>query len=681
MIGQFCFPTCGVGQSCDDAAQSCQGGTCLFTTCDAHLGFGTVCDSSGSGSQDGTCTPFFVLEGQAQLDLPDGGNFGICYKSGHALIDGACAVDPVPRTDIDRLCPVGAICDPYSGSEGICQVTCDVNAAGQNVGDYPACPAGSYCDEVFANFGACSPGAADSGQAAGNCAPLSGDGGRCITSVDCEDSLVCSQAYDGGSCVAPSIPTIVACSSSGAACGLVGDAPCCGFCVGGQCKDLDQVPCASTPGASCTGASDCCLDLACVDGSCQPTCGQENAACDPAHGSGDCCIGLGFTCQGYGLDAGAPYECNNIYSFANLVSCMPYCSVRGPSECELGSPCSLGGTPGMPVDPCAAAGLVCDADLNVCARPSLGSFIGEPCLPGGPACGGPTELTNSNVKIVCVPDAGRYGNLGPLCLELCQSTKDCLLPGDACDPDQFSPPACQPSDSTSATCTKPFQACDSAGSADGLCELNYSGGPLCVQRTLDGGGPGSACSIWAIRENPAFCDTADFCNGGLCVPVCNAGTSKPFPPVPNPVCPAGQRCVDAYARDTDSADMGFCVTNCDFLSDGGGGCVPPDGGVPQVCLPDLIFGTDDDGGICGAGIVNPLPIGAPCTPYVNGTITPSPCVAGALCLNPPAGGNICTRICMLGTKCPGGAACQPINLAAGEYSTVTGACYMEPDAG
>jgi hypothetical protein len=488
-----------------------------------------------------------------------------------------------------------------------------------------------------------------------------------VTSVDCIAGLVCLSSQDGGTCQQPTIPAIVGCGSKGSNCGGAADAPCCGFCVQGTCKDLGEVPCATYVGAPCNGPSDCCSFLSCDAGTCQATCGGENAPCNPANGNGDCCVQLGQTCQGYGGDGGTPYECNNGYAVQPGTGCATYCAVGGPPECQLGAPCEPASTG---LDNCVAAGLFCDPGFDVCVGPERGDL----CIQGGPPCGGPVELVNTNVQMVCVSGLAGFG--GPVCSDLCASTKDCFKSGDACDTSS-TPPICVPAFLVQS-CTGPFGTCDSAGTNDGICEpYNDNGGIVgwCTQANPDGGGPGTVCSISANRENPAFCDTADLCNGGICVPICNAGTGT------DRHCDAGQRCIPLNGQTSDVQDMGYCVTDCDFLSDGG--CIPPDGGTAEVCLPDLLFGYgDDDMGICAGQTANPLPVGATCTPLnANGIVTPSPCVAGAACINPPTGGNFCTQLCIIGTACPNGTDCQSINITAGLYSSVTGACFLHNDAG
>jgi hypothetical protein len=137
-------------------------------------------------------------------------------------------------------------------------------------------------------------------------------------------------------------------------------------------------------------------------------------------------------------------------------------------------------------------------------------------------------------------------------------------------------------------------------------------------------------------------------------------------------------CASAFGQTGDTDDMGYCVTPCDFID--GGGCKAPDGGLPQVCFPNLfVVGPPDNGsGVCAGQVQNPLPVGSPCNPVDGNYGVPSPCVAGAICWNNPVpgGGNFCDQLCLLSnSNCAAGTTCHNMMLAAGVYSSVTGVCY------
>ncbi len=503
----------------------------------------------------------------------------------------------------------------------------------------------------------------------GPCPAPSDIGGPCVTSVDCYAELVCTSDQGGGTCQTPAFPPISACLSVGTHCGGATDGICCGVCVNSACRDIGTTPCGSYTGAPCAATSDCCRDWACFGGGCQPLCGLENAPCDPANGNADCCVGEGLTCQGYGGDGGAPYECNNYYIVPAGEGCVTYCAAGGPPECELGAPCN---PTASGLDNCVAAGLYCDSLNDVCVQPEYGDL----CTEGGPPCGAGINYTNSNVTIQCIPNV--YS--GPACLQTCGSTKDCLFGGDSCCT-TCTPSVCEFTPILSP-CTTFFGSCDLQETGDGLCEPINLQGTLegyCYQATTDGGKTGSACEVFANRQNPGFCDTTDTCSGGMCVPVCNVGTAGNGPACPD----SNMVCVPEFGQTTDSDDFGYCVTPCDFVD--GGGCTPPDGGVPEVCIPGLLLvGLPDvSTGYCIAQVADPVPVGSPCTPVDGSIAIPSPCVAGAICWNNPVpgGGFFCDRLCLVGTKCPDGTDCQMVNIAAGVYSSITGVCYPPGDAG
>ena len=509
-------------------------------------------------------------------------------------------------------------------------------------------------------------GGTSGGSSTGRCDSVpSGPGGSCVTTADCPTGSVCTSDHGGGICIAEGIPAPDACLPGASACGQTGDPPCCGFCRNSSCVDISAAPCSSKAGTPCRENIDCCVNLACVSDAgqqtCQPSCGQENDVCNPAHGNADCCVGLGLACQGYaGGDAG-PFECNNQYAVVAGGGCASMCSEKGPPECQLGSPCD----PSVQPDNCVPAGLYCDLSNDVCEGP----LEFDLCLPGGPACGLDSSLANSRLEPVC---AATMYTTAPICAELCDTTADCLHPDDACCT-ACSPPVCLPG-WLIQPCTDFFGACDAQGTNDGICApYNFQGMQLgvCIQATASGGGLGSACAVNGNRENPGFCDTSHICTTGFCGPACNSGTAKDLP-CPDP---ANQICVPVYGETTDSDDFGSCYTKCDFLSDAG--CSAPDGGVPQVCVPGLVYGLGDANlGVCAAQAPDPAPIGAPCTAVDGIIITPSPCVQGGVCYNNPVpgGGSFCDQPCLVGDKCPNGSDCQPISFA-GQFTSVVGVCF------
>jgi hypothetical protein len=525
--------------------------------------------------------------------------------------------------------------------------------------------AGSTASSTTGFFGTAT---SSGGGTSGSCLPDSGLGGPCLTTADCGNGsgLICSSDHGGGACVVPEFPPLVACASAGTGCGPSADAGCCGLCIDGGCDDLAHWPCQDYPGAPC-GEVACCQLLSCVNGACQPSCGQETAPCDPDAGNGDCCIALGFTCQA-SSDGRTVYACNNIFSVPPGGGCVSAC-IQGRTECELGAPCD----PFQFPDNCAPAGLACDPNLDVCTRP----YETDACIQGGPPCAPNSYLLNSLATEVCAVVPSAFAK--PVCAQLCQSTGDCVDPSTYCCT-TCSPPVCIPSYFSPESC-QPFGVCNSEGTHDGLCvpftvplQLTFG---WCLQVIVDGGGPGSSCNTYASRENPAFCDTSDWCIVGMCAPICNAGThggmdSHP----PGPFCPDSnrQKCISAFGQLADSSDFGFCLTSCALFPDAGEPrCLPSDGGAPQGCVPLYVFGLNDDviGGCAGMS-TSAAAIGQPCTQPLGG---PSACSEGSLCYHEPTGGTYCDRVCLLGTACSDGSKCQPYALAPGLSSSKTGICF------
>ncbi len=529
--------------------------------------------------------------------------------------------------------------------------------------------AGSTASGTSGARGSSTSSGVSSGGSGGSCHPDSGLGGQCTTTADCElhSGLICSSDHGEGICTVPTIPVVGACAPLGAPCDGA-DSGCCGICFDGGCRDFQSSPCQDYPGAPCSSSTPCCELLNCTGETCQPTCGQENAICNPDAGNGDCCIGLGYTCEPT-IDGGSVYECNNIYAVIPGGGCIPGCAEGDREQCELGSPCDPDHRP----DNCGAAGLACDPNLDVCTRP----YSNDACIQGGPPCVGNSYFLDSLADMACVVVPQAYAK--PVCVQSCQSTNDCVDPSTYCCTTCY-PPACIPSYLSMEPCQF-FQPCDTQESNDGLCAPYTASGAStvgwCLQATHDGGGPGSSCDTYATRENPAFCDTADWCIAGLCMPICNAGVngggaSSP----PGPFCSNAdtQECVSAFGQIADDSDLGFCLTTCDlFAIDGGSGCPSASGGSLQGCFPLAVIGLDDQltGGCLGvAG--SAARVGQVCTQPAGG---PSACEEGSLCYPEPNGGSFCDAICQLHTECGDGSSCQAYELAPGYFSSVTGVCF------
>jgi hypothetical protein len=487
--------------------------------------------------------------------------------------------------------------------------------------------------------------------------------------VDCLPGLVCTSASGNGLCVLPPFIPGTECAVAGSHCGDPGDPTCCGVCKGSSCVDLTDAPCSRLTGAQCQAQTDCCIDLRCVFdagvGSCQPTCGTERAPCDPSRGNADCCLDYGFTCVGWGVDGGAPFACNDMAIVLPDSGCVAACMDGGPPQCQLGAPCNPNYTAGG-LDPCYPAGLVCNEFSGTCGTPPFGAY----CAEGGAPCRDSPDrdlfgqyLRNANVALECVQPTGFDA---PICTQLCQSTRDCADPYGTCCVD------CVPSSCGHypSTCIDPYGVCNAEGTADGRCEPLPPFGNFCVQANINGGGPGSACDDLANRENPAFCDFADLCQFGVCVPTCNTSG--------DPMCPSIlQSCMP-----NPNSTYGRCITLCSLWESGG--CPTVNGGVPQVCAPALDANdlSEDSVGLCVAQQANPSPIGAACIPHhgANSLVSsPSPCVAGTMCLNDVASNDwTCRQLCELAgggaPPCPAGSTCHPIAVGPEIATTHIGVC-------
>jgi hypothetical protein len=477
-----------------------------------------------------------------------------------------------------------------------------------------------------------------------------------------------------GTCVPePAAPTL-ACGAVGQPCGP-GEPVCCGECSGGSCAPW--TPCGETA-QTCQTDLDCCSDFACQAGTCQPTCQQLYGPCQTPF---DCCYHEGLSCalvQGFSnaiCYPGNPYQPRN--QSGDPVLCGAPCSGW---ECQLGAACKVVGG----VDPCAAAGMVCDGAYNVCRSPKT-SFLPnnttEPCQPFGEPC---LPVANSNAQPVCIP-LGVDGVFTSYCAQACATTADCISPIEFCGGDSdYGGSVCLLWDQCQAS--QFFGPCDAQDAGDGFCyPLDYGGGAqgYCIQATFDGGGPGDRCLFDFVgnRQVGGLCDPTDFCSpGGLCGPACNSGTSG------TPGCSGGQQCfpwlVDPIFS-TLPVEMGYCGTPCDFTSPDGGGCPRDSSGIQEKCYPQLILDlVDSPTGVCAAGAAAPVAAGQPCPYPLDGQLTAAgdPCTDGTLCF----GANVvttlrqCTQLCdKVGQSggCPSGQLCQPMIVAGLSASpTHTGYC-------
>jgi len=490
---------------------------------------------------------------------------------------------------------------------------------------------------------------------------VSDDGGPCVSLADCLPPLVCDTAGDAGFCEPPGPAPTLACAGNGDNCG--GSLP---ICCGGPCVGINCVPRSTCglQGAACSRDSDCCLGLACAQGdagagSCTPSCGGDLAPCQS---NADCCRAKGFSCLGsgpgafcYPEDPHQPFDADA----GRLVECGDPCSGY---QCSLGAGCQtyFDADAGAVVDPCAAAGLVCDATYAVCRQP--GEFEG--CAPGGPAC---QPVPNSSVgDLQCMTLPTTTGTID-LCVQPCQQTEDCADDLTTCQSLGAAGSFCYYD-----FCTNYFASCNSRGTNDGLCLPLQAGGQtygFCQQGAITGGHAASACLSGANRQVGGQCDTSDVCVDDLCVPICNAGISG------GPSCGPGDgglSCLAIFGQSGFPQDTGGCGRSCDFTS-ADAGCTPEGARPPQKCVPLYLLGLGDlFDGVCVLGPDGGVAVGDSCLSLPTAG---DPCVSGALCLNTGATGSVCAQLCdpAAPTACDAGQVC--IGFASqGFASQTTGYC-------
>ncbi len=525
------------------------------------------------------------------------------------------------------------------------------------------------------------------------CTPVAA-GGNCGTSLDCAKGLLCVPDAGGTTCETPTAG-LTKCTSAGFA-PSASTGPCCESekLVNGVATCAAWNVCA-LPGNTCTTSGDCCADgrgypVTCKSGVCT-SCGTSNSTCTS---NADCCEGGGFQCLPNALvgitgagstcqASGLPVQFDDAGSIAACVSqqiCAANPAVPPQIECTLGALCatSAGG------DPCAPLGMVCDTAFSnspgfgVCDNPS--TALGTSCIPGGPACGGNAFSTAPGVCF----DLTSGGQQFIFCDEPCNTTEDCSGPSQFCYT-QLGPGFCQP---TTGTCTVHGATCKLTVANDGLCaRYNFppggsTTGPtgICLQGQ-DGGAAGVPCNISGNRQIGGLCDNQDFCETGVCGPVCNSGTGTPK------ACPMGQACIPAlgFGQSADMVDFGACITPCSLTADGGS-CLDSSAGAKQKCIPSEFLGyswaaTAGNGkspDMCGYMSPNAIALGADCSSFAQDNAL-DPCVAGAICVGVPGSPSVCTQICTdteIGKTgaaggCPAGQQCQGLNFT-GTASTHLG---------
>ncbi|MHB8416736.1 MAG: hypothetical protein ACYDCL_01580 [Myxococcales bacterium] len=660
---------------------------CSNTPSATDGGTGSAGTSGGTSSANGTTGS--QGNGSSNSSSSSGGGTGGVGSSGGSSggssSGGSCIPLNASCTKPGQCCS-NLSCQGQTGSE-TCQPCGSLASA---CCDNSTCNAGYVCDTSGdAQNDTCITAPVDAG------CVLSAAGGPCVTKLDCSTPNVCLPASDGGGYCGPLTVPSAACLPNGSTCPSATNAgePCCG----GYCNSSHQCaprgPC-GVGGQGCSTNLDCCNDFQCAVGDggadaggvCVPSCQGQLGVCN---GNSDCCTQQGLVCLGTGLAPGqGPAAICDYLSNASPVP--PACEAVAcsPNECTLGSFCQVSDAG---VDPCAAAGYTCDFANHVCREPSelenckLGGAPCQPLVTNWLGQGLPSTVTD----LQCLPFPGQPGTTA--CLQPCglgdpySGTADCVDGLTKCEAATGGGVCSLVFGSTlnpnNCSSTSPlFGSCTYEVPGDGYCApINLGNGVygLCVQGTLDGGGPGSPCTDNPNRQNGGLCSPQSFCLGGICQPNCNAGTSG-SPACAQPDAGAPEACFADYGETTDSADQGTCTVNCDFTDPDGGGCSSPDG-VPEKCIPSLFLtGADSPNGVCAQEPAQPTPSGQVC----GTSIFIDPCVPGSLCIGPTFGPDTCAKICDVsgqGTPCPllpdgGRQTCTALGISQTATSQYLGYC-------
>ncbi|HUB06329.1 MAG TPA: hypothetical protein VMB50_04990, partial [Myxococcales bacterium] len=508
----------------------------LFTVAvAAFFASAMVACSSGSGQDGGTATASAgsTSGGQGSAGTTTGGNTGgVNGTSTGSSTGGACSASGVACGSGGAVCCTGLVCST-NGTCQPCGTVTEPCCAGQT------CDTGLTCLQSGGSANTCDVVSGTGGTGGTGGCTLSQENGPCLTLIDCNPPNVCVPANDGGGYCTPlgsSIPS-PACIPNGGICPSATNAkePCCGgSCVSGTC--VARTACALQDG-TCTADGDCCNDLHCAQSdagvdagkSCQPTCGANFAPCGS---NSDCCVQQGLIC----VSGNCGYASNS----STATTCVG--TACASNECLLGSACTVTNS----VDPCAPAGLVCDANFNVCRAPGEG----DACQLGGPACQPLADSTVTDLQCLSYP-----GIPGTLCLQPCgpsdpfSGTADCINSVTTCKA-VTGGAVCffNEGNGNCGTGTSLFGTCKSEIAGDSYCApdtFNGATAGICLQGTLDGGEPGAPCYGNSNRQIGGFCNPGSLCLGGVCAPNCNAGTSST---------PA---------------------------------CAQPDAGLPEACLPSF----------------------------------------------------------------------------------------------
>ncbi len=242
-------------------------------------------------------------------------------------------------------------------------------------------------------------------------------------------------------------------------------------------------------------------------------------------------------------------------------------------EPSVGTWCDPSGTDVI----CAPVGLSCHS-----------SRLGDGGTPA--SCQLPGELQACQSRVGCVEGytckAGILG--GPVCIEPCQSTTDCIDPITICSAQALSttqggcvPNPCGPGSlpDGGSNGTAIYQLCNSEATNDGTCYPNgppLDGGLVCQQG-------GATAEYQPCGDKRADGGTGALCEAGsecafiilptsspsACYPACSIG-----PPDSGPICATGSVCMGLG-----DGSLGVCVPTCTMS------CPPP-----LVCVSDGLAG-------------------------------------------------------------------------------------------
>ncbi len=519
-------PACSAGActiACDEGWGDCDGE--IRTGCEEDLTSPTMCGACGEVCSTPHATPS-CFAASCEIDVcapgyddcdasPGNGCEMLLNNLSHCGACGrACTMDHATPSCAGGTCRVAA-CDPgwadctaASGCETELGTLTDCSACG--VACAAPANATAACVGGRCGVGTCMPGF-------GNCNGMSGDG--------CETSL--STLTDCGACGVPCMLPHATSSCGSSGCTIVACAPgyadCDGIDANGCEQSLEEASDCGACNNACTGSTPVCNELPGGERMCQSVCGAVldlcgsscvdldesllhcggcNAACAPAHATGDCVSG---SCQVLMCDAGWG-DCDGnpangceqrLDTVGHCGMCGRACTVPGASAAGVCGSCAVAECNPMLADCDGMASNGCEVRLDTMTNCGM---CGRACAPAnatGTCTGGTCSVLMCNAGFGDC-DAGAAGCETPL-----NTLLDCGGCGVSCDLPQATE-TCM-----SGTCS--VMACD-AGRAD------CTAAPGCetsITTLMNCGGCGVACGPFEHAD--ASCAT------GACVPTCRPG--------------------------------------------------------------------------------------------------------------------------------------------------------------